>query len=118
MGVSPNQVNVAPNGSILVESEVKGVQIASFAFDKNGDVAMTLAADLSAVDLTSGIYNVVIADKVSVKCTVYRKTSLSDAEWTAVSSVNTVLGNGETSSITIPLDEPRSSGFFRVAVEQ
>jgi hypothetical protein len=118
MGVSPNQVNVAPNGSILVESEVKGVQIASFAFDKNGDVAMTLTADLSAVDLTSGIYNVVIADKVSVKCTVYRKTSLSDAEWTAVSSVNTVLGNGETSSITIPLDEPRGSGFFRVAVEQ
>lgn len=117
MGVSPNQVNVAPNGSILVESEVKGVQIASFAFDKNGDVAMTLTADLSAVDLTSGIYNVVIADKVGVKCTIYRKTSLSDAEWTAVSSVDTVLGNGET-SITIPLGEPRDSGFFRVAVEQ
>ncbi|MBR7180397.1 MAG: hypothetical protein IKD42_02095, partial [Kiritimatiellae bacterium] len=118
MGVRPSDLNVGSDGSITVEQEVEGVEITSIGFDGNGNIAITIDAELSSPSAASAFYEVNIPDTVSVNCKVYRKETLAESEWTLVSETRVAVGGGECVIDAGAAASGGQSGFYKVVVEK
>ena len=98
-------------------------------------VSIALEPDSSAVnlsvgaDVASGIAGTVVeqyylfegSDTVTVKITVLRKDSLSDATWTEAYTTTKTIKNDQYGTVVVPIDKTKvdlKSGFFKVELEE
>ena len=116
LGVSPDSLSVANDGSIAVEKTVEGVEISDIGFDAEGNIVIAVEASLSSPSVDSAFYTVTVQPTVSVTCKVYRKTSLAEADWTLVSETPVVVG-AEPVAVSASAPGDGTSGFYKVVIE-
>ncbi|MGN0832121.1 MAG: LamG-like jellyroll fold domain-containing protein [Kiritimatiellia bacterium] len=110
------------DGSVgfTVDNRVESVEIASLAFDANGNVAISVeaATTATAADGLSSFYTVVSAATKTVTCRVYCKTDLASEWGTPVAESRITVGAGE---VTVTVDRAKTgaaSAFFKVEIAE
>ena len=118
LGVAPSAINVNSSGQIVVENEVKNVEIESISFE-GGKLSISVVGDVgAAVDaVASDLYDIATESTKKVVCEVYRRSSLAaEDDWSLVTAKEVVVGVGET-AIEVP-GAQGASGFFKVVVRK